>query len=97
LGLRYHNPKKGEVPTGKIRIYEPNGCKECMNTGYRGRIGVYEFMPITAKLREMIIARASLDDLKDQAISEGLITLRNAALRQVVAGVTSLDEAMRIT
>jgi len=97
LGLRYHNPKKSEVPTGKIRIYEPNGCKECMNTGYRGRIGVYEFMPITAKLREMIIARASLDDLKDQAISEGLITLRNAALRQVVAGVTSLDEAMRIT
>jgi general secretion pathway protein E len=97
LGLLYHNPKKSEVPTGKIRIYEPNGCKECMNTGYRGRIGVYEFMPITAKLREMIIARASLDDLKDQAISEGLITLRNAALRQVVAGVTSLDEAMRIT
>jgi type II secretory ATPase GspE/PulE/Tfp pilus assembly ATPase PilB-like protein len=45
----------------------------------------------------MIITRASLDDLRDQAIHEGLITLRNAALRQVVAGVTSLDEAMRIT
>ena len=97
MGLTYYNAKKGEVPTGKIRIYEPNGCKECMNTGYRGRVGVYEFMPITAKLREMIITRASLDDLKDQAISEGLVTLRNAALRQVVAGVTSLDEAMRIT
>jgi general secretion pathway protein E len=97
IGLHYHNSKKGEVATGKIRIYEPNGCKECMNTGYRGRMGVYEFMPVTAKLREMIITRASLDDLRDQAIHEGLITLRNAALRQVVAGVTSLDEAMRIT
>lgn len=97
MGLHYHDPKKEKAPTGKIRIYEPHGCKECMNTGYRGRLGVYEFMPVSARLREMIIARASLDDLKEQAIAEGLVTLRNAALRQVVAGVTSLDEAMRIT
>jgi type II secretory ATPase GspE/PulE/Tfp pilus assembly ATPase PilB-like protein len=68
-----------------------------MNTGYRGRMGVYEFMPLTAKLREMILHRSSLDDLKNRAIDEGLITLRNAALRQVVNGITSLDEAMRIT
>lgn len=97
LGLHYVNAKKGEVPTGKIKIFEPNGCKECMNTGYRGRMGVYEFMPVSAKLREMVLARASLDDLKHAAIAEGMVTLRNAALRQVVAGVTSLDEAMRIT
>mgnify|MGYP000511763274 CR=1 FL=1 len=100
LGLHYVTDKKGsqaKVPTGKIKIYEPKGCKECMNTGYRGRMGVYEFMPMTAKLREMVLARASLDDLKHAAINEGMITLRNAALRQVLAGVTSLDEAMRIT
>lgn len=97
LGMHYVNAKKGEAPAGKIKIFEPHGCKECMNTGYRGRMGVYEFMPVTAKLREMVLSRASLDDLKHAAIAEGMITLRNAALRQVVAGVTSLDEAMRIT
>ncbi|MBS0619799.1 MAG: Flp pilus assembly complex ATPase component TadA, partial [Spirochaetes bacterium] len=105
-GLHYHavKPSKKEKgaaepkhPTGKIKIFEPGGCKECMQTGFRGRMGVYEFMPVTAKLRAMILARASLDLLKDAAIEEGMITLRNAALRQVVAGVTSLDEAMRIT
>ncbi|MBL8033923.1 MAG: type II secretion system ATPase GspE [Leptospiraceae bacterium] len=100
LGMHHHIDKKGKgtkAPTGKIRIYEPRGCKECMNTGYRGRLGVYEFMPMTGKLRDMVLNRASLDDIKKQAIAEGMITLRNAALRQVVAGVTSLDEAMRIT
>jgi type II secretory ATPase GspE/PulE/Tfp pilus assembly ATPase PilB-like protein len=54
-------------------------------------------MPMTAKLRELVLSRVSLDDLKNEAIREGMITLRNAALRQVLAGVTSLDEAMRIT
>lgn len=98
IGLSYvANKKKTAAPTGKIKIFEANGCKECMNTGYRGRMGVYEFMPLTAKLRELVLARVSLDDLKNEAIHEGMITLRNAALRQVIAGVTSLDEAMRIT
>lgn len=100
LGLLYVKDKKGKqakLPAGKIKIYDPKGCKECMNTGYRGRLGVYEFMPMTAKLRAMVLARASLDDLKTEAVHEGMVTLRNAALRQVLAGVTSLDEAMRIT
>ncbi|MBN8221255.1 MAG: type II secretion system ATPase GspE [Spirochaetes bacterium] len=100
LGLHYHTDKKTKkspAPTGKIKIFEPKGCKECMNTGYRGRMGVYEFMPLTARIREMVLQRASLDDIKTRAIEEGLITLRNAALRQVVGGITSLDEAMRIT
>ena len=98
IGLSYvANKKKTAAPTGKIKIFEANGCKECMNTGYRGRMGVYEFMPLTAKLRELVLARVSLDELKNEAIHEGMITLRNAALRQVIAGVTSLDEAMRIT
>lgn len=100
LGLHYMKDKTSKGAKGlkgKMKIFEPNGCKECMNTGYRGRMGVYEFMPLTGKLRDLILARASLDDLKKQAIQEGMITLRNAALRQVVSGVTSLDEAMRIT
>jgi general secretion pathway protein E len=100
LGLEYHTGKKGkkEKPNaGKVKIFAAGGCKECMNTGYRGRMGVYEYMPITAPLRAMVLARTSLDDLRNKAIDEGMITLRNAALRQVVNGVTSLDEAMRIT
>ncbi|MBV6493111.1 MAG: Type II secretion system protein E [Turneriella sp.] len=107
LGLTYLERKTKAKTKGKkappkpasekIQIFESGGCKECMHTGFRGRMGVYEFMPLTSKIREMVLARASLDDIKNVAIDEGLITLRNAALRQVVNGTTSLDEALRIT
>jgi len=98
LGLVYVNRGKStpKLPP-KVKIFEPKGCKECMNTGYRGRMGVYEFMPLTARLREMVLARASIDQLQKAAIEEGMVTLRNAALRQVLLGVSSIDEAMRIT
>jgi type IV pilus assembly protein PilB len=73
------------------------GCSRCGGTGYRGRVGVYEVMEISDGLREMVIANASALDLKRRAIEEGMDTLRQAGLRHVAAGRTTLEEIARET
>jgi type IV pilus assembly protein PilB len=73
------------------------GCGRCGNTGYRGRLGVFEVMEVTDGLREMVIASASALELKRRAIAEGMDTLRQAGLRQVAAGLTTLEEIARET
>jgi type IV pilus assembly protein PilB len=80
-----------------LTICEPVGCSECQNSGYSGRIGVYEIMPITRRLRNMIAASASADELQKAAEAEGMSTLRNAAAKYVISGVTSHAEMMKIT
>ena len=78
-------------------IYEPCGCPQCQNLGYHGRIGVYEIMPITRKLRYMIAGNASAEELQKEAEAEGMSTLRKAAGKYVIEGVTSYSEMMKIT
>ena len=80
-----------------LTIYGPGGCSECQNSGYSGRIGVYEIMPITRRLRNMIAASASADELQKAAEEEGMSTLRKAAAKYVISGVTSHAEMMKIT
>ena len=80
-----------------LTIYGPGGCAECQNTGYTGRIGVYEIMPITRRLRNMIAAKSSAEDLQKAAEEEGMSTLRKAAAKYVISGVTSHAEMMKIT
>ncbi len=81
----------------RARIFEPVGCQRCNGTGYYGRIGVYEIMEITPKLRGMIAGRASTDALRDAAIGEGMLTLKQAVQRLVLDGTTSLTEMHRIS
>ncbi len=81
----------------RARIFEPAGCQRCNGTGYYGRIGVYEIMEITPKLRGMIAGRASTDALRDAAIGEGMLTLKQAVQRLVLDGTTSLTEMHRIS
>ena len=86
------------VPVSQpLTIYGPGGCSECQNSGYTGRIGVYEIMPITRRLRNMIASKASADDLQKAAEEEGMSTLRKAAAKYVLSGVTSHAEMMKIT
>ena len=75
----------------------PCGCEACGGSGYFGRIGVYEIMPITRRLRNMIAASASADELQKAAEEEGMSTLRKAAAKFVLSGVTSHAEMMKIT
>ena len=77
-------------------IYEPCGCHMCNNTGYYGRIGVYEIMEITPKVKEIIARHGNADEINKVALSEGMKTLRTSAAKYVLSGVTSIAEMNRI-
>jgi type IV pilus assembly protein PilB len=73
------------------------GCDRCLNTGYKGRVGLYEVMEISEELRELILVGASGPELRRKAVDEGMITLRQSGLRKVKDGMTSLEEVVRET
>ncbi|MDF2588248.1 MAG: Type secretion system protein GspE [Anaerocolumna sp.] len=80
----------------QVTIYEPCGCQLCNDTGYYGRIGVYEIMPITASLKEAINKKESAERLQTIALKEGMKTLKISADRYVIDGITSISEMKRI-
>jgi type IV pilus assembly protein PilB len=73
------------------------GCETCNQTGYKGRVGLYEVMEVTEELRELILVGASGLELKRKAVDEGMITLRRSGLRKVMDGVTTIEEVARET
>ncbi|HXH24268.1 MAG TPA: type IV-A pilus assembly ATPase PilB [Vicinamibacterales bacterium] len=73
------------------------GCDACNQTGYKGRVGLYEVMEVTEELRELILVGASALELRRKAIDEGMITLRNSGLRKVKDGITTIEEVVRET
>ncbi|MCG2572964.1 GspE/PulE family protein [Acinetobacter sp. ME22] len=76
--------------------YVPVGCEACRYTGYKGRVGIYEFMPISLQLKQMISENVPLNALRFQSKKEGVEPLRIAGARKVVAGITSLEEVLRV-
>ena len=80
-----------------IKTYKGKGCSTCNNTGYKGRIGLYEVMEITDELRELILIGASALELRKKAVDDGMITLRESGLHKIRAGVTTLEEVVRET
>ena len=80
-----------------VRIFEPCGCEECDHTGFKGRIGVYEIMEITPKLKPFISRKASAEEIKEVALSEGMNTLRMSATKLVFEGITSISEMIRVS
>jgi type IV pilus assembly protein PilB len=73
------------------------GCDRCNNTGYKGRVGLYEVLEITDSIREMVLTGASAIELKNRATEEGMITLRGSGLRKLKAGLTTVEEVVRET
>lgn len=84
-----------QIETG-FTLYTPKGCDKC-NGGYKGRVGIYEVVKVTESLANMIMEEASSIEIARQAQQEGFRTLRQSALRKVIEGVTSLEEANRVT
>jgi pilus retraction protein PilT len=74
-----------------------NGCEKCNNTGYKGRVGLYEVMEVTDELRELVLVGASALELRRKAIDDGMITLRQSGLRKVKEGMSTLEEVARET
>lgn len=79
-----------------VTLYKPGTCMRCSNTGYRGRIGVYELLLVTDNIQRLTLERKSAGDIKQTAIEEGMIPLRLDGLTKVVQGITSLEEIMRV-
>lgn len=80
-----------------VTIYEPCGCNRCDQTGYKGRTGVYEIMQMTPKLKEIISKQLGAEAIKEQALKEGMHTLRMSATEYVLDGTTSFDEMIKVS
>ena len=79
-----------------VEVYHAKGCEHCRFTGYKGRVGIYEFMPVSLETKQKISANLSLDALRAQAKREGVEPLRIAGARKVVEGITTLEEVLRV-
>jgi type IV pilus assembly protein PilB len=85
-----------EEVAGKT-FFRGRGCEVCNNTGYKGRVGMFELMIMTDDLRDMVMENASVDDLREKARSFGLVSLRDAGMKLALEGTTTLDEVIRET
>ena len=87
----------GIKPEANVKIYEKGGCAYCNNTGYQGRIAVYEIMDVTPEIKEMIVNEASSADIKKVAVSCGMHTLHRSAAELVVRGITTMQEMRKVS
>jgi len=100
----HHLPPEGLIEVGfspeeakTLKTYKGTGCAKCNNTGYKGRIGLYEVMEVTDEIRELILIGASALELRKRAIEDGMISLRESGLAKIRNGVTTLEEVVRET
>ena len=87
-------PWKVKLPK---KVADTNGCLECRETGFKGRAGIYEVMPFTTSLQQLVDTKADLPALRKQAYKEGMLSLRLSGAQRVAAGVTSINEVLRVT
>jgi general secretion pathway protein E len=90
LGLKASALKKG-------KLFQAKGCSHCLNTGYSGRVGIYELLPISNPIRKLILSHADSVQIKDLAISEGMTTLLEDGLIKAIEGVTTVEEVLRVS
>ncbi len=80
-----------------LKLYRGKGCRICSNTGYKGRIALYEVMPFTEQLKELVLQGASTTELKAEAVRQGMKTLRMSGLSKIAEGITTIEEVGRVT
>ena len=90
LGLKASQLKKGKLFRGR-------GCEHCINTGYSGRIGIYELLPMTPEIRKLIMDRVDASQIKEAALSQGMKTLMMDGLNKAIEGVTTVEEVLRVS
>ena len=79
------------------KLYQAKGCRECRNTGYLGRTGIFELIPMTKKVRALIYDNANEDEIRSCAMKEGMVNLRESGLRKILDTSTTIQEVSRIT
>lgn len=80
----------------KLTLYRPKGCFRCSNTGFKGRVGIYELLTMNEEIRRLVLQRASTAEINKAAVSMGMVTLRQDGLHKVKQGITSIEEIMRV-
>jgi type IV pilus assembly protein PilB len=80
-----------------LLFYRGKGCKKCANTGYKGRVGIYETLEITPEISELIMKKASINDIKKAALAQGMITIIEDGFIKAKNGITTIEEIMRVT
>jgi type IV pilus assembly protein PilB len=86
-----------EAESRRVRLFKGRGCERCNNTGYKGRVGLYEVMEIDDEMREMILAGGSSFELRQRALAKGMMSLRLSGLEKIRMGVTTIEEVVRET
>jgi type II secretion system protein E len=90
--------KIAELTTGrKTEVYQGKGCKACNNTGYTGRTGIYEILLVSDEIKKLILEKTSSDIIKKKAIELGMKTLKEDGWEKALAGITTIEEVMRVT
>ena len=82
---------------GPLTVYEPRACSQCGDTGYKGRLGLFEVLPVEGNFQEAINKRLSVDELAKIAREEGMIDLKQDGMIKVLKGLTTLEEVLRVT
>jgi len=89
-----------QLPIETARQYSffyGRGCQRCNNSGYKSRTGIYELLDVTDDIRDLVTSNASVDDIRNFARTQGMTTLREAGLKLIFDGVTTIDEVVRET
>ncbi len=81
----------------KVKAYKPVGCNVCHNTGYKGRVGLFEVMEVSDEIKDLILAKAHSKEIKKKSVEQGMITLRRSGLLKIKEGITSIEEVLRET
>ena len=79
------------------KLIKPKGCRKCRNTGYRGRIAIFEIIPMSRDIRRLIFDGSNEDEIRVMALEQGMVSLRESGLRKVLNGTTSIQEILRST
>lgn len=88
------------IPADEVKsfqVYKGKGCSLCNNTGYKGRVGLYEVMPMKEEVKELVLSRASTSEIKKEAIRLGMKTLRQSGIAKIKEGMTTIEEVLRST
>jgi general secretion pathway protein E/type IV pilus assembly protein PilB len=85
------------VLTAGTDVVKPAGCEQCMRTGYRGRTGIFEVVELDDELRELVKAKAPAREYREIYARRNIVSLRRAGLQKIVAGVTTVEEVLRVT
>jgi len=85
-----------EIDKSRVTFYRGRGCDVCKGTGYKGRVGCYELMPVSDKVRELILAHASAYAIREAAIEAGMRSLKEDAMEKILLGMTTLEESLRV-